>query len=63
MEQVIRGEGDARATKIYAEAYNSDPKFYAFMRSMEAYKKSLKTDTTLLMSESSDFLEFLNKSK
>ncbi|HIE42921.1 MAG TPA: protease modulator HflC, partial [Nitrospinaceae bacterium] len=53
----------AMATKIYADAYNSDPKFYAFMRSMEAYKKSLKTDTTLLMSESSDFLEFLNKSK
>ena len=63
MEQVIRGEGDAVATRIYADAYNSDPKFYAFMRSMEAYKKSLKTDTTLLMSESSDFLEFLNKSK
>ena len=63
MEQVIRGEGDAMATKIYADAYNSDPKFYAFMRSMEAYKKSLKIDTTLLMSESSDFLEFLNKSK
>jgi membrane protease subunit HflC len=63
MEQVIRGEGDAMATRIYADAYNSDPKFYAFMRSMEAYKKSLKTDTTLLMSESSDFLEFLNKSK
>ena len=63
MEQVVRGEGDAIATKIYADAYNRDPKFYAFMRSMEAYKKSLKTDTTLLMSESSDFLEFLNKSK
>ncbi|MEO2044407.1 MAG: protease modulator HflC, partial [Nitrospinaceae bacterium] len=63
MEQVIRGEGDAMATKIYADAYNNDPKFYSFMRSMEAYKRSLKTDTTLLMSESSDFLEFLNKSK
>jgi len=63
MEQEIRGEGDARATKIYADAYNNDPKFYSFMRSMEAYKRSLKTDTTLLMSESSDFLEFLNKSK
>ncbi len=63
MEQEIRGEGDARATTIYADAYNNDPKFYSFMRSMEAYKRSLKTDTTLLMSESSDFLEFLNKSK
>ena len=62
-EQIVRGEGDAKATKIYANAFNKDQKFYTFMRSMEAYKKSLKTDTTLLMSEDSDFLGFLNKSK
>jgi len=62
-EQIVRGEGDAQATKIYADAYSKDQKFYTFMRSMEAYKKSLKTDTTLLMSEDSDFLGFLNKSK
>ena len=62
-EQDVRGEGDAQATKIYADAFNKDQKFYTFMRSMEAYKKSLKTDTTLLMSEDSDFLGFLNKSK
>ena len=62
-EQIVRGEGDAQATKIYADSFNKDQKFYTFMRSMEAYKKSLKTDTTLLMSEDSDFLGFLNKSK
>ena len=62
-EQIVRGEGDALATKIYADAFNKDQKFYTFMRSMEAYKNSLKTDTTLLMSEDSDFLGFLNKSK
>ena len=62
-EQTIRGEGDGMSTKIYADAFNKDPKFYSFMRSMEAYKQSLKTDTTLLMSEDSDFLGFLNKSK
>ncbi|MGY8760738.1 MAG: protease modulator HflC, partial [Nitrospinaceae bacterium] len=62
-EQSVRGEGDAIATKLYADAYSRDPKFYSFMRSMEAYKNSLKTDTTLLMSEDSDFLGFLNKSK
>ena len=62
-EQIVRGEGDAQATKIYADAFNKDQKFYTFMRSMEAYKKSLKTDTTLLMSEDSDFLGVLNKSK
>ena len=62
-EQEIRGEGDGMSTKIYADAFGKDPKFFSFMRSMEAYKKSLKTDTTLLMSEKSDFLGFLNKSK
>ncbi len=62
-EQIVRGEGDALATKIYADAFNKDQEFYTFMRSMEAYKNSLKTDTTLLMSEDSDFLSFLNKSK
>jgi membrane protease subunit HflC len=50
-EQETRGEGDG---------IQKDVKFYAFMRSMEAYKKSLKTDTTILLSKESNFLEFLN---
>ncbi|MBJ79450.1 MAG: HflC protein [Nitrospinae bacterium] len=60
-EQAVRGEGDGQATKIYAEAFEKDPKFYSFIRSMEAYKKSLKSDTTILLSEDSEFLRFLNK--
>lgn len=60
-EQTVRGEGDAQATKIYAEAFEKDPKFYSFIRSMEAYKQSLKEDTTILLSEDSEFLRFLNK--
>ncbi len=62
-EQEIRGKGDAKATKIYADAYRKDPEFYAFIRSMEAYKKSFKSDTTILLSEDSDFLEFLHKAQ
>jgi membrane protease subunit HflC len=62
-DQEIRGEGDAKATKIYAEAFKADPKFYAFIRSMEAYKNSFNSDTTIMLSEDSDFLEFLNQSK
>ena len=62
-EQEIRGEGDAKATKIYADAYKSDPKFYAFIRSMEAYKNSFKSDTTIILSQDSDFLEFLHQTK
>jgi membrane protease subunit HflC len=60
-EQTVRGEGDAKAIKVYADAPQKDPKFYSFIRSMEAYKNSLKTDTTILLSEDSDFLKFLNK--
>ncbi|HJL73633.1 MAG TPA: protease modulator HflC, partial [Nitrospinaceae bacterium] len=60
-EQTVRGEGDGQATKIYAEAFEKDPKFYSFIRSMEAYKQSLKADTTILLSEDSEFLRFLNK--
>ncbi|MFQ5717010.1 MAG: protease modulator HflC [Nitrospinales bacterium] len=59
-EQELKGEGDAIAAKIYAEAFQKDPKFYNFIRSMQAYKKSLKSDTTILLSDESDFLEFLN---
>lgn len=62
-EQETRGNGDARATKIYADAFNKDREFYAFMRSMQAYKNSLKTDTTVILSEKSDFLKYLNKSR
>ena len=60
-EQEVRGEGDAKSIKIYADAFKKDPGFYAFMRSMEAYKNSLKSDTTILLSEDSDFLQYLNK--
>ena len=60
-EQTIRGQGDGLSTKIYADSFSKDPKFYNFIRSMEAYKKSLKTGTTILLSEDSEFLNFLNK--
>ena len=62
-EQIIRGDGDGKSTKIYANAFNKDRKFYSFMRSMQAYKQSFQSGTTILLSENSDFLEFLNKSR
>ncbi len=62
-EQGVRGSGDAAATKIYAEAFQKDPDFYNFVRSMDAYKNSLKTDTTIFLSEDSDFLGQMNKPK
>ncbi|MEN7342845.1 MAG: protease modulator HflC, partial [Pseudomonadota bacterium] len=52
----IRGEGDAAAAKIYADAYNADPEFYAFYRSIEAYKNSLgKNGDLLVLDPDNDF--------
>lgn len=57
---ILRGQGDEEATNIYAEAFKKDPEFYAFYRSLEAYRTSFsKGDgTTLLLDENSDFLRF-----
>lgn len=55
----LRGGGDAKAFRIYADAYKQDPKFFAFTRSMEAYKKTLPENTTLILSPDSEFFEFI----
>ena len=47
--QRLRGEGDAEATKIYAEAYNRDPEFYAFWRSLEAYRAAFSEPGSILV--------------
>ena len=56
--QTIKGEADATATKIYADAYNKDPEFYAFVKTMEVYKETLKKDTSLVLSTNSDFMKY-----
>lgn len=59
--QEIRGEGEAKAFKIYADAYRQDPKYFEFVRSMEAYRKVFAKDTTMVLSPDSEFLRFLKK--
>ena len=59
--QIIRGEGDAKAAKIYADAYNQDPEFYAFYRSIDAYQNSMgKSGDILVLDPNSDFFRYLN---
>ena len=48
--ELLCQQGDAEATRIYAEAYNIDPEFYAFVRSLEAYRKTIGEGTTLVLS-------------
>ena len=57
----IRGDGDAERNRIYADAFNKDPDFFAFYRSMQAYEASLKSDgTRLLLSPDSQFFQYFN---
>jgi len=58
--ETIKGEGDAKATAIYARAYEPNPEFYAFYRSLEAYKLSFTGKNDLLVVDpSSDFFKYL----
>ncbi len=60
--QRIRGEGDAKAAEIYAAAYGRDPEFYAFHRSLEAYRQSFnKQGNVLVLDPNSEFFEYFNK--
>ena len=62
--QILRGEGEAEATKIYAEAFKKDPDFYAFYRSMQAYRESLSGDnTTMILSPDGDFFRYFKDSQ
>ena len=57
--QKLRGEGDAEAARIYAEAANRDPGFYAFQRSLEAYRKSFAGGDSVIVLERNDpFLQY-----
>ena len=58
--QQLQGEGDAKATAIYAEAFGKNPEFYAFYRSLEAYRASFAgKDDVMVVDPSSDFFRFM----
>jgi len=59
--QVLKGEGEAESIKIYAESFNQDPEFYKFYRTLEAYRKTFKDKTTVLLSTDNEFLKYLSK--
>jgi len=59
----IKGEADAEAAKIYADAYNQDPEFYSFIKSLESYKIAVGQNTSLIISSDSEFYKFFQKLK
>jgi modulator of FtsH protease HflC len=62
--EVIRGEGEGERNKIFAEAFQQDPEFFGFYRSMQAYAKSLSSSgTTLVLKPDSEFFKYLGMDK
>ncbi len=62
-EQTIKGTGEAEATRIYAEAFQKNPEFYEFLRSLEAYKKTLGNNSIMMLSPDSDFLKIFSSAE
>ncbi len=62
--ELVRGEGDATATRTYAEAFNQDPEFYSFTRSLQAYQQSFNGGgDVMLIQPDSEFFRYLKNSK
>ncbi len=59
----IKGEGDAKAAAIYAEAYNQDPEFYRFVRTLESYLKTIGKNNRAILSTNSEYFRLLNSAK
>ena len=61
--QVIKGKAEAKSTAIYAKSLSGSERFYDFIKSMEAYKKSLKGKTKFILSSDAEFLKYLHRMK
>jgi membrane protease subunit HflC len=57
--QEIKGDGDAEATRIYANAYNRDADFYSFIQTLETYKSTMIQNSTLILNTDSDYLKYV----
>jgi membrane protease subunit HflC len=58
--QVVKGDGDAKASSIYAQAFSQSPEFYAFYRSLDAYRNSFKSKSDVMVVDpNSDFFKYL----
>jgi len=56
----VRGSGEAEKNRVLAEAFNRDPSFFGFYRSMQAYEQALKSDTRMVLSPDSEFFRYFN---
>lgn len=62
--EILRGQGDAERNRVFAEAFQQDPEFFSFYRSMQAYRNSLGTDgTTMVLNPESEFFRYFGDQK
>jgi membrane protease subunit HflC len=61
--ETTKGEGDADAVKIYADAFGQDPDFFTFLKTLEATERSMQKETTLILSPKNEFLKYFDGSK
>ena len=59
----IKGKGDAEAIAIYADAYNKDPEFYSFLKTLDTYKETIDSETTIIFNPENEYLEYFNDTK
>ena len=59
--QEVQGKADANATRIYGRAYNKNPEFYAFLRTLESYKEKTNKNAVLILTSDSDFYQYIKK--
>jgi membrane protease subunit HflC len=61
--QEVQGKADAEATRIYGQAYNKNPEFYAFLRTLESYKEKTNPNSVLILTTDSDFYQYIKNAK
>ncbi len=61
--ETLRGQGDARSAEVYAQTYGQDPEFFAFYRSLSAYKKTFANNGMLVLDPDSEFFDYFKKRK
>jgi membrane protease subunit HflC len=59
--QEIKGQADAEATRVYAEALDKDPEFYTFVKTLETYRATVDENSTLILTTDSDYFRFLKR--
>lgn len=59
--QSIKGEADAKVTNIYADAYNKDPEFYSFLKTLETYDNTVDKNTTVILTTQGEYFKYLDK--